>query len=73
MDFKKAFDRVWHVALWATMRKYNISVNLVRAIEHLYDLATSAVLMSGTLLNGFAPPLESAMAAFYHPLYLTYV
>ena len=22
IDFKKAFDRVWHEALWATMRKY---------------------------------------------------
>ena len=22
IDFKKAFDRVWHAALWATMRKY---------------------------------------------------
>ena len=25
IDFKKAFDRVWHAALWATMKKYNIS------------------------------------------------
>ena len=24
-DFKKAYDRVWHAALWATMREYNIS------------------------------------------------
>ena len=22
-DFKKAFDRVWHDALWATKNKYN--------------------------------------------------
>ena len=29
IDFKKAFDRVWHAALWATMRKCNIGVNLV--------------------------------------------
>ena len=48
IDFKKAFDRVWHTALWATMRKYNIGVNLVRAIEHLYDKVPSAVLMNGT-------------------------
>ena len=27
IDFKKAFDRVWHAALWATMKKYNISTN----------------------------------------------
>ena len=33
IDFKKAFDRVWHEALWATMRKYNI--NITRAIENL--------------------------------------
>ena len=25
IDFEKAFDRVWHAALWATMKKYNIS------------------------------------------------
>ena len=22
IDFKKAFDRVWHAAMWATMKKY---------------------------------------------------
>ena len=29
MDFKKAFDRVWHAVLLATMKKYNISANLI--------------------------------------------
>ena len=29
IDFKKAFDRVWHAALWATMKKYDISTNLI--------------------------------------------
>ena len=43
IDFKKALDRVWHAALWATMRKYNISANLVGTIEQLYDKDTSAV------------------------------
>ena len=33
IDFKKAFDRVWHVALWATMKKYNIKANIIRVIE----------------------------------------
>ena len=27
IDFKKALDRVWHAALWATMNKY-INTNL---------------------------------------------
>ena len=35
VDFKKAFDRVWHAALWATMKKYNISTNLIQVIKNL--------------------------------------
>jgi hypothetical protein len=42
IDFKKAFDRVWHEALWSTMRKYNINSNLISVIERLYNKATSA-------------------------------
>ena len=41
VDFKKAFDRVWHVASWATMRLCSINVNMIRTIECLYDKATS--------------------------------
>ena len=47
-DFKKAFDTVWHEALWATMRKYNINASIIRAIENLYDKAQSAVLFNGS-------------------------
>ncbi|WP_419594361.1 reverse transcriptase domain-containing protein [Thiolapillus sp.] len=46
IDFKKAFDRVWHAALWATMKKYNISTNLIQVIKNLYNKATSAVLFN---------------------------
>ena len=42
VDNKKAFHRVWHAALWATMRLYNIKDNLIRTIECLYNKATSA-------------------------------
>ena len=43
IDVKKALDRVWHEALWATMRKYNIKASIIRVIENLYDKAQSAV------------------------------
>ena len=46
--FKKAFDRVWHEAPWATMRKYNINASIIRAIENLYEKAQSAVLFNGS-------------------------
>ena len=49
IDFKKAFNRVWHAALWATMKKYNISANIIRVIKNLYDKATSAVLFNSSI------------------------
>ena len=48
IDFKKAFDRVWHAALWATMKKYKISTNLIQVIKNLYNKATSAVLLNSS-------------------------
>ena len=53
IDFKKAFDRVWHAALWATTKKYNISANLIRVIKNLYDKATSAVLFNSSIRDWF--------------------
>ena len=48
-NFKKAFDIIWHAALWITMKKYNISTNLIRVIKNLYDKATSAVLFNSSI------------------------
>ena len=53
MDFKKAFDRVWHTALWATMKKYNISTNLIQVIKNFYNKATSAVLFNSSIGDWF--------------------
>ena len=53
IDFKKAFDRVWDAALWATMKKYNISANLIRVIKNLYEKATSAVLFNSSIGDWF--------------------
>ena len=53
IDFKKAFDRVWHAALRATMKKYNIITNLIRVIKNLCDKATSADLFNSSIGNWF--------------------
>ena len=53
IDFKKAFDRVWHAALWATMKKYNICTNLIQVIKNLYNKATSAILFNGSIGDWF--------------------
>ena len=46
IDFKKAFKRVWHAALLATMKKYKISASLICDMKHLYDKATIAAAMT---------------------------
>ena len=43
VNFKKVLDRVWHAALWATIKLYNINANLIKTIECLFNKATSAV------------------------------
>ena len=53
IDFKKASDRVWHTVLWATMKKYNISTNLIQVIKNLYNKATSAVLFNSSIGDWF--------------------
>ena len=35
IDFKKAFDRVWHEALWFSITLYIINANLIRVIDCL--------------------------------------
>ena len=53
IDLKKVFDRVLHAALWATMKKYNISTNLVQVIKNLYDKASSAILFNNSTGDWF--------------------
>ena len=53
IDFKKAFDRVCHRALWATMKNYNIDHDILRAIKGLYNNSTSAVYKDGTISDWF--------------------
>ena len=43
IDFKKAFDRVWHAALWATMKKYNISTIIIILIIIIIHPLTARV------------------------------
>ncbi|PVD26746.1 hypothetical protein C0Q70_14424 [Pomacea canaliculata] len=43
VDFKKAFDRVWHKGLWDTLRSFQVDEGLIRTIIGLYDGSTSSV------------------------------
>lgn len=45
IDFKKAFDRVWHKGLWKIMELFNIDNHIIQVIAALYDNSESAVLI----------------------------
>ena len=63
IDFKKAFDLVWHKGLWRVMQIYNIDEGLVTLLESLHGPSTSAVLHEGlvTLLESLHGPSTSAV------------
>ena len=68
MDFKKAFDRVWHAALWATMRLYNINDNLIRTMECLYNKATSAVYHDNNIGEWFRTTIGVRQGCLLSPI-----
>ena len=72
IDFKKAFDRVWHAALWTTMRLYNINTNLINAIQNHYDKATIAVCFNGSTGGWFRTTVGVRQAVCSHPPSSTY-
>ena len=49
------------------MRKYNISANLVRTTEQLYDKATSAVKMNGSIGEWFRKTVEVRQGCLLSP------
>ena len=67
IDFKKAFDRVWHAALWATMRRCNVGANLVRTIEQLYEKAKSAVQVNGSVGEWFRTTVGERQGCLLSP------
>ena len=72
IDFKKAFDRVWHAALWATMKKYNISTTLSKSSKT--SITRPLVPSSSTAAydTGSEQQLESDRDVYSHPPSPTY-
>ena len=46
IDCKRAFDRLWHKALWSTLRLYNINANLIQ----VFKTSTTRPLVQSSLM-----------------------
>ena len=68
VDFKKAFDKIWHVVLWATVRKYNINANIIRVIKSLFYKAQSAGLLNGSTGDWFRTTIGVRQGTLTNPL-----
>ncbi|XP_042887904.1 uncharacterized protein LOC122263516 [Penaeus japonicus] len=55
IDFRKAFDRIWHEAVRRTMMKYNIGEGLTTLIQNLYEGAKSKMLVNDHYSDWFRP------------------
>ena len=54
VDFKKAFDLVWHDGLWAVLRSYGVSLKLITLLRNIYKDAVAAVMVNGEVSDCFA-------------------
>ena len=46
IDFKKAFDRIWHAGHWE-IKKFNINARLIKVIQSSYEKVISAIYYEG--------------------------
>ena len=53
IDFKAAFDTIWHQALWKMLRSIGIGNKTINIIEQLYDEIECAVIISGHIIDWF--------------------
>jgi hypothetical protein len=53
IDFKKAFDRVWHTGLLRVLEHYNIPRKIIMLISDLYGQAVSAVKIGADVSDWF--------------------
>jgi len=68
IDFRKAFDRVWHEALWHTMGKFNIGKGITTLIANLYKDAKCTVRVDGQLSEWFTTTVGVRQGCLLSPV-----
>ena len=53
IDFKKAFDRVWHDGLFSVLQQYGVPRKLINIIRDLYSKTKSCIRVNNNLTDWF--------------------
>ena len=72
IDFKKAFDRVWHEGLWHTMNSFGISNDITEYIKALYANSESSVLQENNIGDPYKTSVGVREGSPLSPVYLIY-
>ena len=54
VDYRKAFDSIWRVALWRKLMKHGIKGRVLTVIQNLYKISKSCVMHNGEKSEYFA-------------------
>ena len=65
INFKKAFDKVWHAGMWQVLRSFNINEGLVQTVQALYENSSSAVLLNSQLREFFMTTVSVYQGCFF--------
>ena len=68
IDFKKAFDRVWHDGLWHTLENYKIGKRITMLIKGLYEQAKSTVMVNNDYSSWFTSNLGEKQGCILSPM-----
>ena len=49
IDYKKAFDSVWHEGLWHMISSFGIGNDIIQCIKSLYISSKSSVLLNNNI------------------------
>ena len=53
IDYKKAFDRIWHDGLFSVLQQYGVPRKLINIIRDLYSKAKSCIRVNNNLTDWF--------------------
>ena len=77
IDFKKAFDRLWHESMWRIMENYGFKPKLIALLENLYKRIESAVIVDHDIFDWFKQTVGVRQSCIMSPdlfnLYLEHI
>ena len=68
IDYKKAFDRVWHYGLFSVLQQYGVPRKLINIIRDLYSKAKSCIRVNNNLTDWFETTIGVRQGCLLSPV-----